>query len=210
MPEPTRTLVMTGATSGIGAHALARLTGRPGTRAIIGARPSPTRPAPGNAEVLPLDLSSLTEVRAFATAVPGRLDGQPIDMLVLNAGARFRNTTARSTDGFELTFAVNHLAHYLLARLLLPAVATGGRFVLTTSDTHDPEIFPSAPKQLGVHRWAKEPGSPAPPNATSPASPSTPALPHGLSATSRQRSGRSCAPCGPSSSWPADSGPRCT
>jgi NAD(P)-dependent dehydrogenase (short-subunit alcohol dehydrogenase family) len=159
MPEPARTLVMTGATSGIGAHALAVLTARPGTRAIIGARPSATRPDPGNAELLPLDLASLTEVRAFAAAVTGRLDGQPIDMLVLNAGAQFRNTAARSADGFELTFAVNHLAHYLLARLLLPAVAKGGRIVLTTSDTHDPKIFPSAPKQLDVRRWAREPGS---------------------------------------------------
>ena len=159
MPEPTRTLVMTGATSGIGAHALARLTARPGTRAMIGARPSTTRPALDNAEVLPLDLSSLTEARAFATAVLDRLDGQPIDMLVLNAGAQFRNTSARSADGFELTFAVNHLAHYLLARLLFPAVAKGGRIVLTTSDTHDPKIFPSAPKRLDVHRWAQEPGS---------------------------------------------------
>jgi len=87
MPELTRTLVMTGATSGIGAHALARLMARPGTRAIIGARSSSTRPALDGVEVLPLDLSSLAAVRAFAAAVPGRLDGQPIDMLVLNAGA---------------------------------------------------------------------------------------------------------------------------
>ena len=58
-----------------------------------------------------------------------------------------------------MTFAVNHLAHYLLARLLLPAVARGGRIVLTTSDTHDPKIFPSAPKRLDVRRWAREPGS---------------------------------------------------
>jgi len=150
---------MTGATSGIGAHALARLMARPGTRAIIGARSSSTRPALDGVEVLPLDLSSLAAVRAFAAAVPGRLGGEPIDMLVLNAGAQFRNTSARSADGFELTFAVNHLAHYLLARLLLPSVADGGRIVLTTSDTHDPTIFPSAPKQIDVRGWAQAPGS---------------------------------------------------
>jgi NAD(P)-dependent dehydrogenase (short-subunit alcohol dehydrogenase family) len=55
----------------------------------------------------------------------------------------------------------NHLAHHLLARLLLPAVAQHGRIVLTTSDTHDPKIFPSAPKQLDVPRWAHTPGSPS-------------------------------------------------
>ena len=161
MPEHTRTLVITGATSGIGAHALARLMARPGTRAIIGARSSSTRPARDGVEALPLDLSSLAAVRAFAAAVPGRLDGQPIDMLVLNAGAQFRNTSARSADGFELTFAVNHLAHYLLARLLLPSVAGGGRIVLTTSDTHDPRIFRSAPTRIDVRGWAQAPGSAA-------------------------------------------------
>jgi NAD(P)-dependent dehydrogenase (short-subunit alcohol dehydrogenase family) len=159
MPELTRTLVMTGATSGIGAVALARLTAGGETRAIIGARSSSTRQPQDGVEILPLDLSSLAQVRAFAAAVLDRLSGEPIDMLVLNAGAQFRNTSARSADGFELTFAVNHLAHYLLARLLLPAVAQDGRIVLTTSDTHDPKIFPSAPKQLDVRRWAQAPGS---------------------------------------------------
>jgi len=161
MPERTRTLVMTGATSGIGAHALARLTARAGTRAIIGARSTSTRPALDGVEVLPLDLSSLSDVRTFAAAVLDRLDAEPIDMLVLNAGAQFMNTSARSADGFELTFAVNHLAHYLLARLLLPAVAQGGRIVLTTSDTHDPKIFRSAPGRIDVQGWAHAPGSAA-------------------------------------------------
>ncbi|HXW87528.1 MAG TPA: SDR family NAD(P)-dependent oxidoreductase [Streptosporangiaceae bacterium] len=159
MPEPERTLVMTGATSGIGAHALARLTARPGTRAIIGARPSATRVTLAGVETLPLDLASFAEVRAFAEAVLDRLNGEKIDMLVLNAGAQFRDTSGRSADGYELTFAVNHLAHYLLARLLLPAVAEGGRIVITTSDTHDPRVLRAAPTRLEVDRWARTPGS---------------------------------------------------
>lgn len=161
MPERTRTVVMTGATSGIGAHALARLSARPGTRVIIGARSSSTRPALDGVEVLPLDLASLSAVREFADAALKILNGEPIDMLLLNAGAQFMNTSVRSADGFELTFAINHLAHYLLARLLLPAVAEGGRVVLTTSDTHDPKIFRSAPTRIDVRGWAETPGSPA-------------------------------------------------
>jgi NAD(P)-dependent dehydrogenase (short-subunit alcohol dehydrogenase family) len=47
-----------------------------------------------------------------------------------------------------LTFAVNHLAHYLLARLLLPRMADHGRLVITTSETHDPAVTPIAPKTL--------------------------------------------------------------
>ncbi|MBV9448306.1 MAG: SDR family NAD(P)-dependent oxidoreductase [Streptosporangiaceae bacterium] len=159
MPERTRTIVMTGATSGIGAHALQHLTAQPGTRALIGARPSSARPASPGTEVLPLDLSSLAEVRAFAAAVLGRLDGDPVDVLVLNAGTQFMNTRARSADGYELTFAVNHLAHYLLARLLLPAVADGGRVILTTSDTHDPRVIRSAPRSLDIDAWARPGGS---------------------------------------------------
>ena len=76
-------------------------------------------------------------------------------MLILNAGAQFMNTQARSADGYELTFAVNHLAHYLLARLLLPAVADAGRVILTTGDTHDPRVIRSGPRHLA--RRARRP-----------------------------------------------------
>src|SRR5208282_6308458 len=44
----------------------------------------------------------------------------------------------RTSDGFETTFAVNHLAHYLLLRLLLPRLARGAVVVMTTSGTYDP------------------------------------------------------------------------
>jgi len=57
---------------------------------------------------------------------------------VLNAGVVRPDDTGRTVDGFETTFAVNHLAHYLLLRLLLPALAEGAIVVLTTSGTHDP------------------------------------------------------------------------
>jgi NAD(P)-dependent dehydrogenase (short-subunit alcohol dehydrogenase family) len=46
--------------------------------------------------------------------------GADIDALVLNAGAQFPNLDQRTEDGSETTFAVNHLAHYLLLRFLLP------------------------------------------------------------------------------------------
>jgi NAD(P)-dependent dehydrogenase (short-subunit alcohol dehydrogenase family) len=46
--------------------------------------------------------------------------------------------TSRTADGYETTFAVNHLAHYLLVRLLLPTLADGAIVVMTTSGTHDP------------------------------------------------------------------------
>ncbi|MDL4813268.1 SDR family NAD(P)-dependent oxidoreductase [Actinomadura opuntiae] len=147
-------IVMTGATAGLGAHAVQRLA-RPGTQVIAGARGGGAPPA--GCQVLPLDLASLESVRGFACAVRSQVDGAGIDVLVLNAGAQFSRDDRRSADGFETTFAVNHLAHYLLARLLLSAMADTGRIVLTTSDTHDPSVIPFGPKRLDVGALAHPP-----------------------------------------------------
>lgn len=129
-----RLIVMTGATSGIGAVAAARLMAT-GGRLIAGARGGGQVPG---ADVLPLDLASLASVRAFAAAVAASLGDRRIDALVLNAGIQSTNVAGRSADGFETTFAVNHLAHHLLLRRLMPHLAPSARIVITTSGTHDP------------------------------------------------------------------------
>jgi len=141
-----RIVVMTGATSGIGANAAVRISAQPNIHLIIGAREGHS--GPEGAQVIPLDLASLASVRDFAEDIKKKLDGGHIDMLVLNAGIQTSGTAQKTVDGFEVTFAVNYLAHYLLARLLVPCMADGGRLVITTSDTHDPAIFPGAPKTL--------------------------------------------------------------
>ncbi len=46
---------------------------------------------------------------------------------------------SRTVDGFETTFAVNHLAHFYLLRLLMPFLDTDAKIIMTTSGTHDPE-----------------------------------------------------------------------
>lgn len=121
------TIVMTGGTSGFGAIAATRLSA--GNRLILGAR-SPS------GDAIPLDLARLDSVRAFAE----RLGDTSIDVLVLNAGIVLPDDTSRTADGFETTFAVNHLAHYLLLRLLLPRLPDGATVVMTTSGTHDPAL----------------------------------------------------------------------
>ncbi|MCL2585398.1 MAG: SDR family NAD(P)-dependent oxidoreductase [Streptosporangiales bacterium] len=151
--SPRRTVVMTGGTAGLGAHALRRMTAEPGTRVIAGVR-GEGRTVPG-ADVLPLDLASLDSVREFAAAVTRETGDDRIDLLVLNAGLQTHPAGRRSADGYELTFAVNHLAHYLLARLLLPRIADGGRLVITTSDTHDPAIVPFGPRALDPRALAR-------------------------------------------------------
>ncbi|TRY20242.1 SDR family NAD(P)-dependent oxidoreductase [Tessaracoccus rhinocerotis] len=124
-------VVMTGGTSGFGVHTVSRLRSADGP-IILGTR------TPTDDEHLALDLTSLASVRRFADQVLNRLGPQPIGALVLNAGIVRPDATARSADGFEMAFAVNHLAHYLLLRLLLEQMAEGGSIVLTTSGTHDP------------------------------------------------------------------------
>jgi NAD(P)-dependent dehydrogenase (short-subunit alcohol dehydrogenase family) len=124
-------IVMTGATAGLGRVAAARLAAA-GHDVVAGARDA--RRLPAGVAGLTLDLARLASVRAFAEALG---DG-PIDALALNAGGQRPDVEARSADGFELTFATNHLAHYLLLRLLMPRLRDGARIVLTSSGTHDP------------------------------------------------------------------------
>ncbi|WP_165962735.1 SDR family NAD(P)-dependent oxidoreductase [Occultella glacieicola] len=125
------TYVMTGGSSGFGARAAARLAEAPNARVIVGAR-SPADPADA------LDLTRLDSVRTFAASVRERLGNSRIDGLVLNAGGIRADADGRTPEGYETTFVLNHLGHYLLVRLLLPVLAERSRIVLTTSGTHDP------------------------------------------------------------------------
>lgn len=126
-----QTIVMTGGTSGFGAVAADRMSRSGDTQLLRGGRRE-------TGDSFPLDLTDLAAVRRFADAVRDRLEGGSIDALILNAGVIRSDADPRTDAGFETTFAVNHLAHYLLLRLLLPSLADGGRVVLTTSGTHDP------------------------------------------------------------------------
>ncbi|HZR82372.1 MAG TPA: SDR family oxidoreductase [Candidatus Binatia bacterium] len=86
-------------------------------------------------ELLLADFASLADVRRLADDF--RRSGRPLDVLVNNAGLMLteRRTTA---DGFEYTFAVNHLAPFLLTSLLREplAAAEGGRVVNVASRAH--------------------------------------------------------------------------
>jgi NAD(P)-dependent dehydrogenase (short-subunit alcohol dehydrogenase family) len=158
-------VVMTGGTGGIGGHAAQIIATEPGARLIVGAR-GRGRTVPAGSEVLPLDLMSLDSVRAFASAVKHRLGEGKINTLVLNAGLQSPGPRQRTAEGFEVTFGVNHLAHYLLARLLLPVIADGGRLVITTSDTHDRAVIPMmAPRTLDPRALAHPAGKASGPRA---------------------------------------------
>ncbi len=121
---------MTGCSSGIGRVA-ARLLIERGHRVIGGVC---EEGSPAGVEERSLDLGDLESVRDFAAG----LREIKIDALLLNAGVQGYDLRARTRQEIERTFGVNHLGHYLLARLLVPQVANGGALVFTTSATHDP------------------------------------------------------------------------
>jgi NAD(P)-dependent dehydrogenase (short-subunit alcohol dehydrogenase family) len=130
-----RTVIVTGASSGIGLETAKALTAH-GARVIIAVRnegkgrsAAAAMPGPGTTEVAELDLASLESVRAFAKA----WDGSPIDLLVNNAGVMIPPLT-RTKDGFELQFGTNHLGHFALTNLLLPHIT--GRVVTVSSGAH--------------------------------------------------------------------------
>ncbi len=127
-------IVVTGGTSGIGREAVERLAAQGGHSILVGARDPRSAHLPQEVEVYPLDLASFASVRSFADHAAS---GPPIDALVLNAGLQLAGDNP-PVEGMERTFAVNHLAHYLLLRLLADRLADEGRVVLTSSGTHDP------------------------------------------------------------------------
>jgi NAD(P)-dependent dehydrogenase (short-subunit alcohol dehydrogenase family) len=150
----TVNIVMTGGTRGIGAEALRHLVALPDASILIGGR----GPAPAGTTGLPLDLSSLASVRGFAETVIAALDGAGIDALILNAGGQRPTVAERSVHGHELTFAANHLGHFLLLQLLWPHLATGARVVITSSGTHDAQERTGVPPPRHANAlWLADP-----------------------------------------------------
>jgi len=141
-----RTFVVTGATSGIGqetALGLARrgarvlLVGRDPARAEAARRDVVARSgaAPERVEVLLADFARLGDVRALAGQILARADA--LHGLVNNAGVvNLRRVV--TPDGHEATFAVNHLAPFLLTCLLVPRLrdSAPARIVTVSSDAH--------------------------------------------------------------------------
>ncbi|RSD23000.1 oxidoreductase [Amycolatopsis eburnea] len=127
-----RTVVVTGANSGLGLRTAEVLAGK-GARVFLACR-SPERGAKAldqvraaaagaEPELIPLDLSELASVRAAAASVRERT-GDALDVLVANAGV-MATARGRTADGFELQFGTNYLGHAALTWLLLPALRGG-------------------------------------------------------------------------------------
>ena len=141
--------LVTGSTDGVGRMVATRL-GVAGARVLMhgrnaerGARVvSEIERAGGRAEFLPADLADLAEVRRLAAAVRQTTDR--LDILINNAGiGTAGGTRQESADGFELRFAVNYLAGFLLTSLLLPLIKASApaRIVNVSSGAQQPIDF---------------------------------------------------------------------
>ena len=87
-----------------------------------------------------MDLSDLKSIDSLCSEVKNRR--WTIDVLILNAGLQYTGskTPRRSTQGIELTFAVNHLSHFYLTKKILPLmdISNDPRIIITSSEVHNP------------------------------------------------------------------------
>jgi NAD(P)-dependent dehydrogenase (short-subunit alcohol dehydrogenase family) len=139
-----RTAVVTGANGGLGLETARALAGA-GAHVVMAARDQEKaaqalaelrREMPGaSLEVVALDLGSQASVRDAAGTILAAHD--TVDILVNNAGV-MGIPERRTVDGFEMQLAVNHLGHYALTALLMPALLRAGaaRVVTVTSTAH--------------------------------------------------------------------------
>lgn len=153
-----KTVVITGGTSGLGAES-ARSMAAKGAKVIITGRNMAKAQAvadgiEGDVSVEELELGSVASIRAFAERV---LAKHPrIDILINNAGV-MASPYMETSDGFELQFGSNHLGHFLMTTLLMPAFGEGARVVALSSSAHQfaPVLFDDISfKTTDYDKWA--------------------------------------------------------
>lgn len=129
-----KTIVITGASDGIGKAAARRLHADGHTVVLVGRSPEKTKAlaAELGAPYYIADLGVLKEVQRLAGDL--RRDYATIDVLALNAGGIFSDRVI-TTDGFEQTFQVNHLAHFLLVGLLMKTLIKSRATIIATSSS---------------------------------------------------------------------------
>lgn len=144
MSDTLRTALVTGSTDGIGKETALGLA-RAGLRVFVHGRSKPkveqaiadlTAQVPeGQFEGVSFDLGSMASIRRALAELSERLD--TLHVLVNNAGI-FSPERVLTGDGIEMTLAVNHVGHYLLTELLLPALrkAQGARVITVSSIAH--------------------------------------------------------------------------
>ncbi len=143
---PAKTFVVTGSNTGLGFACASALAKDSAVLVVIACRDTQQgeqaaqriRDDGGSVKVLLLDLAKQGSIHAFVEAF--RKEQFPsLVGLVCNAGGQNVSAPTKTQEGYETTFAVNHLGHYLLTRLLLPDLASGACIIFVASGVHDPK-----------------------------------------------------------------------
>ena len=140
-----KTVIITGANSGLGFETAKKIAQNKGYEVILACRNKEraekaredivNETKNENVKFMILDTSSLSSVRNFVNDVK-KLNIK-IDSLVCNAGISGMNS-GTTEDGFELVFATNYLGHFLLTNLLLPYMVENAKIFNVSSDMHNP------------------------------------------------------------------------
>jgi NAD(P)-dependent dehydrogenase (short-subunit alcohol dehydrogenase family) len=133
LEQEPRTVIVTGASDGIGAAASRVLAANGDQVVVVGRSPGKTEALAGEigAEYHVADFAHLDQVRALAAELKAR--HPRIDVLANNAGLIAGPQRTMTADGHELTFQVNHLSPFLLTMLLKDGLAAARGRVITTS-----------------------------------------------------------------------------
>ena len=145
-----KTLLITGANSGLGLECIKTvIRANEGWRIIIASRNIKKSEAviqsikaeypDQQITVMYLDLGSLESARSFVNEFP-KDNHEPIDALICNSGIIDRVANKVSNDGYDMTFAVNHLGHFLLTNLLIDHLSERAKIVVVSSNMHNSTI----------------------------------------------------------------------
>ena len=141
-----KTVIITGGNSGLGYYCAQQLALDSEWHIILACRnlekaeraAAEIKAAGNNQQIesMSLDLASFESIRAFAAEFGDR-QLPPLGAIICNAGVQFIQRQTYTEDGFDTTFGVNHLGHFLLVNLLLKHLVPPARIVFVSSDTHD-------------------------------------------------------------------------
>ncbi|MEM6614057.1 MAG: SDR family NAD(P)-dependent oxidoreductase [Cyanobacteria bacterium P01_C01_bin.72] len=140
-----KTVIITGGNSGLGYHCAQQLALDPELYLVLACRNADKADSAvaeiraarntQQVEAMSLDLASLESIRSFSAQFGDRQP--PLQGIICNAGVQFVQQQTYTEDGFDTTFGVNHLGHFLLVNLLLKQLVCPARIVFVSSDTHD-------------------------------------------------------------------------
>jgi NAD(P)-dependent dehydrogenase (short-subunit alcohol dehydrogenase family) len=156
-----KTIVLTGCTSGLGYECARTIAAfHPNWHLIIAGRSQSQGIQVMNTlkaqtknqyiQWVPTDLASLNSIRSFVQTITNQ-NLPPLHAIVCNAGLQISSGTTYTQDGFEMTFGVNCLSHFLLVNLLLRHVVPPARIIFVSSTTHDSAYESPLSRFVPVH-----------------------------------------------------------